>query len=159
MLCEQGLELAMAADILVASERATFADTHALVGVMPSWGMSVLLPERVGRIRAKQMSLSGEYISAATACEWGLINKVVPHDELLGEAARVAHAIAEAPTAAIRAMLTSLDASAEAANGEAWERERQLAAKWAAEELDAKALQARVAAVFERGRAQAVRSP
>jgi enoyl-CoA hydratase len=144
MLCEQGLELAMAADILVASERATFADTHALVGVMPSWGMSVLLPERVG---------------AATACEWGLINKVVPHDELLGEAARVAHAIAEAPTAAIRAMLTSLDASAEAANGEAWERERQLAAKWAAEELDAKALQARVAAVFERGRAQAVRSP
>ena len=78
-----GLEVALNCDFLVASERARFADTHSRVGVMPGWGLTVLLPQRVGVARAREMSLTGNYVDAPTALAWGLVNHVVPHDELL----------------------------------------------------------------------------
>jgi Enoyl-CoA hydratase/isomerase len=62
-----GLKLALACDFLVASDRATFADTHARVGVMPGWGLTVALPEAVGLRRAREMSATGNFISARTA--------------------------------------------------------------------------------------------
>ena len=78
-----GFELALGCDFLIASERARFADTHARVGVMPGWGLTVLLPQRVGVARAREMSVTGNFIDAQQAYEWGLVNHVVPHDELL----------------------------------------------------------------------------
>src|SRR2546430_6709812 len=78
-----GFEVALTCDFLVASERARFADTHARVGIMPGWGLTVLLAQRVGVARAKQMSFTGNYLDARTAYEWSLVNEVVPHDELL----------------------------------------------------------------------------
>lgn len=149
-----GLEVALAGDILLASERATFADTHARVGVMPSWGMSVLLPERIGRGRALQMSLSGDYIDAATACEWGLVTKVVAHDSLLEEAEALAQSIADAPAESSGTLLSSYHAHHEGLDGAAWERERVVAAEWARKHLNPEQLQARIRAVFSRGRAQ-----
>ena len=62
-----GLELALACDFLIASDRARFADTHARVGVMPGWGLTVELPRAVGLRRARQMSLTGNYLDAPTA--------------------------------------------------------------------------------------------
>ena len=59
-----GLEVALNCDFLVASERARFADTHSRVGVMPGWGLTVLLPQRVGVARAREMSLTGNYVDA-----------------------------------------------------------------------------------------------
>jgi enoyl-CoA hydratase len=78
-----GFEVALTCDFLVASERARFADTHARVGIMPGWGLTVLLVEAVGHRRAREMSVTGNFVDARTALEWGLVNHVVPHDELL----------------------------------------------------------------------------
>lgn len=78
-----GFELALACDILIASSEARFADTHARVGVMPGWGLSQKLARTIGIYRAKELSLTGNYLSAERAYEWGLVNRVVPPDELL----------------------------------------------------------------------------
>ena len=60
-----GFELAMACDILLASTAAQFADTHAKVGLLPGWGLSVRLPRRVGLHRAKEMAFTARFLSAA----------------------------------------------------------------------------------------------
>lgn len=85
-----GLEFALGCDFLIASERAAFADTHARVNVMPGWGLSVFLPQAIGIRRARQMSFTGNYVDAATALSWGLVNQVVPHNELLPTAQKLA---------------------------------------------------------------------
>lgn len=85
-----GLELALACHLLVASQRASFADTHTRLGLMPGWGLTVLLPEAVGERRAREMSLTSAPIDAKTALEWGLVNHVVPHEELLPRARELA---------------------------------------------------------------------
>jgi enoyl-CoA hydratase len=73
-----GLELALSCDVLLAAADAQFADTHAKVGLAPSWGMSQELPRLVGVHRALEMSLSARPIDAATAERWGLCARVVP---------------------------------------------------------------------------------
>ena len=78
-----GFELALACDVLIASDRARFADTHARVGILPGWGLSQLLPRLIGASRAKEISFSGNFIDADQAMAWGLVNRVVPHEELL----------------------------------------------------------------------------
>ena len=78
-----GFEVALTCDFLVASERARFADTHARVGIMPGWGLTVLLAEAIGHRRAREMSVTGNFLDAPTALAWGLVNHVVPHEELL----------------------------------------------------------------------------
>lgn len=89
-----GFEVALACTILIASETARFADTHALVGVMPGWGLSQKLSRLIGLSRAKEMSFSGRFIDARTAYEWGLVNRVVPAAALLEEALALATRIA-----------------------------------------------------------------
>ncbi len=78
-----GFELALACDFLVASDRARFGDTHARVGVMPGWGLTVLLPQAIGVRRAREMSYTGNFLTADEALQWGLVNHVVDHAELL----------------------------------------------------------------------------
>jgi len=78
-----GFELALNCDFLVASEHARFGDTHSRVGVMPGWGLTVLLPQAIGVRRAREMSFTGNFLNADEALQWGLVNHVVPHDELM----------------------------------------------------------------------------
>jgi len=78
-----GFELALACDFLIASAAARFADTHARVGVMPGWGLSQKLSRLIGIGRAKELSLTGNYLSAEKAEQWGLVNRVVPPEDLL----------------------------------------------------------------------------
>jgi enoyl-CoA hydratase len=78
-----GFELALMCDFLVASSDAKFADTHARVGVVPGWGLSQRLPRLIGVNRAKELSLTGNYLDAHTACAWGLVNRVVTPEALL----------------------------------------------------------------------------
>jgi len=78
-----GFELALACDVLVGSTNARFADTHARVGILPGWGLSVKLPRLVGAVRAKLISLTGNYVSAEEAERIGLLARVVPPEELL----------------------------------------------------------------------------
>jgi enoyl-CoA hydratase len=76
------LELVLACDVLVASDDATFADTHSHWGIVPVCGMSVRLPERIGSARAKLLGFSGRRIDAATAAAWGLVDLHVSRDVL-----------------------------------------------------------------------------
>lgn len=85
-----GLELALACDLRIASERARFADTHARVGVAPAWGLSWRLPHAVGYAWARQMSFTGNYVDAELALRLGLVNEVVPHERLLPRALELA---------------------------------------------------------------------
>lgn len=85
-----GFELAIACDVLICSENARFADTHARVGILPGWGLSQKLSRAIGIYRAKELSLTGNFLSASQAAEWGLVNRVVPADELLPTARKLA---------------------------------------------------------------------
>ncbi|ORB86435.1 enoyl-CoA hydratase [Mycobacterium kansasii] len=102
-----GLEVALYCDILIASEQARFADTHARVGLLPTWGLSVRLPQKVGVGMARRMSLTGDYLSAADALRTGLVTQVVPHDQLLPIARQVATSIVGNNQNAVRALLAS----------------------------------------------------
>lgn len=77
-----GLELALACDLLVAAEDAQMGDTHGQWGLAPMWGMSVRLPERVGRSRAKELMFTARRVSGAEAQNIGLVDRSVPADEL-----------------------------------------------------------------------------
>ena len=88
-----GFEIALNCDFLIASENASFADTHAKVGIHPGWGMTQLLQRAVGRLRARQMSFTCQFISAQTAYDWGLVNEVVAPNTLLDRAKEIANQI------------------------------------------------------------------
>jgi enoyl-CoA hydratase len=97
-----GFEVALACDILIASTNARFADTHARVGIMPGWGLSQKLSRLIGIHRAKELSFSGNFLDAATAERWGLVNRVVSPDALMDAARALAQDIASAPTEAVQ---------------------------------------------------------
>jgi enoyl-CoA hydratase len=98
-----GLEMALSCEFIIASEQARFADTHLRVGVYPG-PVLVDLPRRVGIAWARQMSLTGEFVDAATALRIGLANEVVPHEQLLSRAIELATAIAVRPAGMVRVM-------------------------------------------------------
>ena len=152
-----GLELVLNCDIVICSERAVFADTHARVGVLPGWGLSVLLPLAVGRSRARQMSFTGDFLPAAQALTAGLVSEVVRHDNLLGRAREIAGTIAGNDARAVRALLASYrQVEAEIVAG-GFAAEEQAARAWGHSDLDLEETGRRRAAVTERGRSQAVR--
>jgi enoyl-CoA hydratase len=97
-----GFELALACDMIVASEDAQFADTHARVGVMPGGGMTARLPRAVGIRKAKELSLTGNYLGAREAERMGLVNRVVAPGEALKEAQAIATQILSANQTVVR---------------------------------------------------------
>lgn len=149
-----GFELALACDFLIASEQARFADTHARVGIMPGWGLTVLLPEAIGFRRAKQMSTTGNFLDAPTALAWGLVNEVVPHDELLPRCQQLGRDIATVDRVAVRRMLQTYDEGALLDGAGAWALEGEVAAAWQGAGLDPAAIEASRQAVVARGRTQ-----
>lgn len=149
-----GFEVALACDYLVASERARFADTHARVGIMPGWGLTVLLPAAIGVRRAKEMSTTGNFVDAATALTWGLVNHVVPHDDLLPFSRQLGRDIASIDPVAVRRMLQTYDEGALRDGAGAWALENEVAAEWQGRGLDPAALEASRQAVVARGRTQ-----
>jgi enoyl-CoA hydratase len=90
-----GFEIALNCDFLIASENAMFADTHGRVGIHPGWGMTHLLQQAVGRKMAMQMSMTCQFVDAQTALRIGLVNEVVPHDELMPRVLQIAGFICE----------------------------------------------------------------
>ncbi len=149
-----GLELALACDFLVASERARFADTHARVGIMPGWGMTVLLPQAVGLRRALEMSTTGNFLDAAIALEWGLVNHVVAHDDLLARARGLAEDVASNDPAGVAQLVATYREGALLTAGEALDLEQQRSAEWLSAR-DTGDFDDRRRAVVERGRSQA----
>jgi len=126
-----GLELALACDFLIGSERARFADTHARVGVMPGWGLTVALPQAIGIRRAQQMSFTGNYVDAAQALDWALLNEVVSHDELLNRAVELGHDMASIPPANLRGIRNAYAEAARNHDDAALSAEAAYSNKWA----------------------------
>jgi enoyl-CoA hydratase len=105
-----GLEIMLMCDVIYASTAARFADTHGRVGLVPGWGLSQRLSRTIGVHRAKEVSLSGNYLDAATADRWGLVNRVFEPDDLLPAARKLAHDMAGLPAAVLRDYKRLIDA-------------------------------------------------
>lgn len=149
-----GFELALSCSFLVASERARFADTHARVGVMPGWGLTVLLPQAVGVRKARELSLTGNYLSAEEALAFGLVNHVVAHDELLPTCRRLAADIAGNDQDGVRQMLATYEEVTATTVAAGWEVEARVAAAWQQRTFDPAEVERRRQAIIERGRSQ-----
>jgi 2-(1,2-epoxy-1,2-dihydrophenyl)acetyl-CoA isomerase len=93
-----GLSLALAADLIVASESAYFLLAFVNIGLVPDGGSSVLVPSRVGFARAAEMAMLGERVAARDALQWGLINRVFADDAFAVEVAALRDRLAAGPT-------------------------------------------------------------
>src|SRR5207247_568345 len=92
-----GFSFALGCDIRIASEAATFGPSFALIGLHPDWGGSWFLPKLVGTAKACEMIFTGAMISAQEAEKAGLVNRVVPHDQLMASAIELAGKMANNP--------------------------------------------------------------
>lgn len=146
-----GFELALACDILIASENARFADTHARVGILPGWGLSQRLPRLVGLSRAREIAFTGLPVSAQQAREWGLVNHVLPADELLPRARAMADAMCACVPEILRQYKAMIDRGYSMPLNEAlaWEEEQAIAS---ARRASAELIESRRQGVIERGR-------
>ena len=146
-----GLELALQCSFLVASERAAFGDTHARVGVHPGGGLTGLLPQAIGLRRAREMSLTGNFVDAAEAHRLGLVNHVVPHEELLPTALGLAGDIASGDPRTVAALNETYRDVAVLPLGEGLALERARFKTW---EYDPAGIEARRRSIQDRGRSQ-----
>lgn len=125
-----GLELALACDFVIASTRASFADTHAKVGVLPAQGLPSALAAAVGVPMAKLLSLTGRPVDADEAYRLGLVVDVVPHDRLMEAAETLARDVCAGQSAAVRAVKRQYDEGLMGTRSDWWRREREEAVAW-----------------------------
>lgn len=149
-----GFEIATSCDFLIASPQARFADTHARMGILPGWGLSQRLPRLIGINRAKELSLTGNYLGAEEACAWGLVNRVVPSDDLLATCLELARNIQSCDPATMRTYKRLLDDGFDLALGEAMALEQKVGR--AHERPSHEQLEQRRLKVIERGRRKSV---
>jgi enoyl-CoA hydratase len=149
-----GFELALNCDFLVASERARFGDTHTRVGVMPGWGMTVLLPQAIGVRRAREMSFTGNFLMADEALQWGLVNHVVAHDELLPFTRKLALDMIGNDQAGVRQIRATYAEVVSTTINEAWDIETRDSRAWMSRGFDPSTVAERRAAIMDRGRSQ-----
>jgi 2-(1,2-epoxy-1,2-dihydrophenyl)acetyl-CoA isomerase len=93
-----GCSLALCCDLVIAAQSAYFLLAFVNIGLVPDGGSSLFVPTRVGMARAAEMAMLGERIPAAQALEWGLINRVVPDEQLAAEAGSLVSRLAAGPT-------------------------------------------------------------
>lgn len=148
-----GFELALACDVLIASENARFADTHARVGIMPGWGLSQKLSRMIGISRAKELSLTGNFIDAGQALAWGLVNRVVAPADLLPAAIALAQDMASIEPRMTSAYKQLIDDGYALPFGEALALEARVSAAMNGK-VDAADVEARRLVMIERGRSQ-----
>jgi enoyl-CoA hydratase len=139
--------------VLIASTNARFADTHARVGIFPGWGLSQKLSRLIGISRAKELSFTGNFLDAATAEAWGLVNRVCEPEALLPAAQKLARDMASIDPAMLKAYKALIDKGYAASFGEglAIEQRVSTAANSAVQPED---VEARRLAVQARGRSQ-----
>lgn len=119
-----GCNFALACDLVIAGESARFNQAFIKIGLSPDCGGTFILPRLVGWKRATELMMTGEGTSAARALEMGMINSVVPDDELMAQAMAMADRLAGAPTEAIGRIKELLEASATNDYGAQLELER-----------------------------------
>jgi enoyl-CoA hydratase len=107
-----GLELALACDLIVASDKARFGQPEINLGLIPGFGGTQRLPRRIGLNRAREIIFTGEMFDAKTAFQWGLLAQVVEPGELMAVARNLAEKIAQKPAVALRQSKSALRAAA-----------------------------------------------
>jgi len=147
-----GFELALNCDFLVASEFAKFGDTHSRVGVMPGWGLTVLLPQAIGVRRAREMSFTGNFMLAEEALQFGLVNHVVSHADLMPFTRQLARDIIGNDQPGVRQMRATYGEITDDQTG--WQIEATNAGRWQREMFSAEKVEARRLAIQQRGRQQ-----
>jgi len=118
-----GLELALAADFIIAAETTRFCDTHAKWGMRAAWGMTQRLPRRIGAAAAKDMMFTGRELSGREALALGLASRCVPDDELETAALACARAVLERSAGVVRWIKDQVDGGADLTLDEALARE------------------------------------
>ena len=103
-----GMNLALAADIRIATEEAAFGQNFAKVGLFPDFGGTYFLPQLVGQAKAAEFFYTGDMVDAKTALRLGIVNHVVPGPQLEAEVKTLAQKIAQGPPLAIRAVKRAL---------------------------------------------------
>jgi 2-(1,2-epoxy-1,2-dihydrophenyl)acetyl-CoA isomerase len=121
-----GISIAMACDIVIASDKASFTEAFVRVGLVPDTGSSWFLPRLVGYQRAAQMMFTGDPVDAATAERIGLINRVVPAEALMDEANALAARLAQAAPIALALAKRALNRALDSGLDETLEFEAQL---------------------------------
>jgi enoyl-CoA hydratase len=134
-----GLEMALSCTFMIASDRAVFRDSHAVLGLMPGWGLSALLPRAVGIRVAREMTLTGRPLNAMEAYSAGLVNRVVPHEDLLDSAQAAASQITEIAPLVIETALDLYQRGHNLPLDEALVLERSVADAWKTNSAQAKA--------------------
>ena len=97
-----GMDLTCMCDIRIASDKATFAESFVKVGIVPGDGGAWLLPRVVGMSKASEMAFTGDLLTAQEALACGLVSRVVPHEQLMEEALKLAARIAANPGGVLR---------------------------------------------------------
>lgn len=149
-----GFELALGCDLLIAGPNARFADTHGRVGVHPAWGLSQRLSRLIGIGRAKEMSLTGNFVDAVTAERWGLVNRVVADEDLLPACRRLAADMLSLEPDMLVSYKRVIDDGYALPFGDAMKLEAEVATAYNAA-VSPEAVEARRRAVLDRGRQQA----
>src|SRR6056297_1029167 len=147
-----GFELALNCDFLVASENAKFGDTHARVGVMPGWGLTVLLPQAIGVRRAREMSFTGNFMLADEALAFGLVNHVVDHEALIPFTRQLAIDITTNQQDGVRQIRDTY--ASIATDDHAWEVEARDSRAWRRARFDPALVAQRRADIQRRGTTQ-----
>jgi enoyl-CoA hydratase len=145
-----GFELALNCDFLIASEHAKFGDTHSRVGIMPGWGLTVLLPQAIGVRRAREMSFTGNFMLADEALAFGLVNHVVSHADLIPFTRQIALDIIGNEQDGVRQIRSTYATHAQ--EMDKWEHESAVGAQWRTAQFDPKKVAERRAKIMERGR-------
>lgn len=121
-----GCNLALSCDIIIASEKASFIQIFARRGLIADMGGTFFLPRLIGLARAKELLFTADEIDARKALDLGMINKVVPHEELMPAAMELAQRLAKGPTRAIGMLKNMLNRSFESDLSTALDREAAL---------------------------------
>jgi len=121
-----GCELAMHCDMIVASESAVFGQPEINIGVMPGAGGTQRLTRAIGKFKAMEVILNGRFLSAKEAFNAGLVTRVVPQEQFLSEAIRLAHEISKRPPMALQLAKEAINAVDEMALSAGLEYERKL---------------------------------
>lgn len=148
-----GFEMALACDIIFVAKGAKFLDTHARVGIVPGWGLSQRLPRIIGINRAKEVSLSGNALTAERAYEWGLANRVCEAETLLQEAKALALDICSCVPGVMEQVKTMIDTGYTMHFEDAMAYELETGIE-SSKQIDSAKIGERRAAIIERGREQ-----
>lgn len=148
-----GFELALACDVLICSNNARFADTHARVGILPGWGLSQKLSRVLGIYRAKELSLTGNFLSAEQAADWGMINRVVAPEDLLPTCRKLAEDMLSVVPDCLPAYKQLINDGFAQSFGDAIKTERRFSGE-RNNKVDSSAIEARREGIRERGKQQ-----